>query len=44
VNSHTNHFQKPIRAQYLKVAPVKWHEGIEMHVEPLGCFKPYRKY
>jgi von Willebrand factor len=43
-NAHTNLFQKPIRAQYLKVAPVKWHEGIEMQVEPLGCFKPYRRY
>ncbi|XP_045445614.1 hemocytin-like [Melitaea cinxia] len=36
-----NEFRPPIRAQYLKVLPVKWEENIEMRVEPIGCFEPY---
>lgn len=39
-----NMFKFPIQARYLKVIPNKWHEKIEMKIEPLGCFQPYRKY
>ena len=40
----SNHFDFPINARYLKIVPTKWHETIELKVEPIGCFKPYRKY
>ncbi|XP_050345304.1 hemocytin [Nymphalis io] len=36
-----NEFRPPIRAQYLKVLPVKWQNNIEIKVEPIGCFEPY---
>lgn len=39
-----NQFRLPIHARYLKVLPVKWTKGIEMRIEPIGCFEPYRKY
>lgn len=39
----THHFKKPILAQYLKLVPTKWERNINMRIEPLGCFKPYRK-
>lgn len=38
-----NNFKMPLNARHLKIVPIKWHETIEMMVEPLGCFKPYRK-
>ncbi|XP_022121224.2 hemocytin [Pieris rapae] len=36
-----NEFRPSLRAQYLKVLPLKWNEAIEMRVEPIGCFEPY---
>lgn len=38
-----NFFDFPIRARYLKVVPKNWLNKIQMKVEPLGCFKDYRK-
>lgn len=38
-----NYFVQPINARYLKIQPIKWHSTIEMKLEPLGCFLPYRK-
>lgn len=40
----TNYFRAPIQARYLKVVPTKWHDEIEMKIEPVGCFKAYRKF
>ncbi|KAG6461849.1 hypothetical protein O3G_MSEX012891 [Manduca sexta] len=37
----TNEFRPPIHAQYLKILPLKWKGGMEMRVEPIGCFEPY---
>lgn len=37
----TNYFQHPIRARGMKIMPVKWHDCIELRVEPIGCFLPY---
>lgn len=37
----TNTFEKPVNTRYLKVVPLKWHESIQMKIEPIGCFKPY---
>lgn len=37
-------FEKPINAQFLKIIPTNWHETIELKLEPMGCFKPYREY
>lgn len=39
----TTEFRPPIRAQYLKIVPIKWNKNMEMRVEPIGCFEPYRK-
>lgn len=39
----TNIFQYPVNSRYLKIIPIKWHETIELKIEPLGCFKFYRK-
>lgn len=39
----THHFKNPILTQYLKVVPAKWEKNINMRIEPLGCFQPYRK-
>lgn len=36
-------FYPPIHAQYLKVLPLTWKDNIEMRIEPIGCFEPYRK-
>lgn len=38
-----NNFKMPLNARHLKIVPIKWHETIEMMIEPLGCFKPYRE-
>lgn len=38
-----HNFDIPISAQYLKIIPLKWHNNIQMRIEPHGCFKPYRK-
>lgn len=42
-SAKANYFKKPIQAQYLKVVPIKWTNEIVMKIEPVGCFKPYRK-
>ncbi|XP_068629642.1 hemocytin [Battus philenor] len=34
-------FLPPIRAQYLKIMPIKWNRNMEMRIEPVGCFEPY---
>lgn len=39
-----NLFKYPVNAQFLKIQPVKWHGAIELKIEPLGCFQPYRKF
>ncbi|KAI5641727.1 f5/8 type C domain-containing protein [Phthorimaea operculella] len=36
-----NEFRPPIHARYLKVLPLRWKNGIEMRIEPIGCFEPY---
>lgn len=38
-----NNFKLPLNARHLKIVPLKWHDTIEMMVEPVGCFKPYRE-
>lgn len=38
-----NNFERAIHARYVKLVPTKWHDTIEIKVEPIGCFKPYRK-
>lgn len=40
---HTVTFDLPISARYLKIIPLKWHNTIQLRVEPLGCYLPYRK-
>lgn len=41
---HMNMFPKPIQTRYLKIVPLKWHDTIEMKIEPIGCFRPYPAY
>lgn len=36
-------FKNPIKAQYLKIQPTRWHVAIEIKLEPIGCYEPYRK-
>lgn len=36
-----NNFKYPIQARALKIIPIKWHDCIELKIEPLGCFIPY---
>lgn len=36
-------FKNPIKAQFLKIQPTRWHVAIEMKLEPIGCYEPYRK-
>lgn len=43
-SSKMNVFDLPIHTRYVKLVPKKWHDSIELKVEPIGCFKPYRKY
>lgn len=43
-NEKINYFKNLIQAQFLKVVPIKWFDEIDMKIEPLGCFKPYREY
>jgi von Willebrand factor len=38
-----NFFASPVNARYLKVQPIKWHNRIELKIEPIGCFEPYRE-
>jgi F5/8 type C domain len=38
-----NLFRMPVNAQYLRIQPTKWHGAIELKLEPLGCFQPYRE-
>lgn len=39
----SNFFKTPINAPFLKIQPLKWHSAIELKIEPLGCFLPYRE-
>lgn len=36
-----NYFRLPIQARAIKIIPTKWHDCIEMKIEPIGCFVPY---
>lgn len=38
----TNTFKLPINARAMKIIPTKWHNCIELKVEPIGCFIPYK--
>ncbi|KAL7040824.1 hypothetical protein ACKWTF_000531 [Chironomus riparius] len=40
-NVKKNHFPSPINARYLKIQPLKWHQAIELKLEPIGCYLPY---
>lgn len=40
----TNFFDLPIKARYLRVIPHKFKHQIQMRIEPIGCYEPYRKY
>lgn len=42
VTEKINYFRLPIQARAIKIIPSKWHECIEMKIEPLGCFIPYK--
>jgi F5/8 type C domain len=42
-NAKKNYFPTPINARYLKIQPSKWNSAIELKVEPIGCFLPYRE-
>lgn len=44
VSVKTNYFEKPINARFIRVVPTNWHSTIELKLEPIGCFKAYRKY
>lgn len=37
-----NYFRFPIQARAIKIIPTKWHDCIEMKIEPVGCFVPYK--
>lgn len=39
-----HHFKNPILTQYIKIVPAYWEKNINMRIEPLGCFLPYRKF
>lgn len=41
VNEKSNYFRFPLKARAIKVIPSKWHNCIEMKIEPVGCFVPY---
>lgn len=41
ITEKANYFRLPIQARAIKIMPSKWHECIEMKIEPLGCFIPY---
>lgn len=36
------YFPTPINARYVKIQPTKWRSAIELKLEPIGCYKPYR--
>ncbi|XP_026679243.1 hemocytin-like [Diaphorina citri] len=38
---HTVYFDVPIKARMIRINPVKWHNGIALRLEVLGCFEPY---
>lgn len=38
-----NLFKYAVNAQFVRIQPSKWHGVIELKVEPLGCFLPYRR-
>lgn len=42
--ARTNDFAMPISTRYLKIIPIKWHNNIQMRIEPHGCFKPYGEF
>ncbi|XP_031619378.1 hemocytin isoform X2 [Contarinia nasturtii] len=41
INEKSNYFRFPLKARAIKVIPTKWHNCIEMKIEPVGCFLPY---
>lgn len=41
ITEKANYFRFPIQARAIKLIPSKWHDCIEMKIEPIGCFIPY---
>lgn len=44
VSARTNHFDRAINMRYMRLQPISWQSTIELKLEPIGCFKSYRKY
>lgn len=42
-NIKKNLFKQAINARYVKIQPIKWYGAIEMKIEPIGCYLPYRE-
>lgn len=42
ITEKANYFRFPIEARAIKVIPIKWKDCIEMKIEPVGCFVPYK--
>lgn len=38
----SNYFRFPIQARSMKLTPTKWHQCIELKIEPIGCYVPYQ--
>lgn len=43
-NEKKNLFSNPVKAQFMKIQPTRWHVAIELKLEPIGCFEPYREF
>lgn len=41
---NTNYFKTPIQAKFVRVEPKKWKDNIQMRIEPIGCYRPYREF
>lgn len=41
ITLNTVYFNKPLNARFVRIYPTKWHKGISLRIEILGCFKPY---
>lgn len=41
ITEKANYFRFPIQARAVKIIPIKWHDCIEMKIEPVGCFVAY---
>ena len=39
----TQYFEQLINARYLRIIPIRWHSGIGMRLEVIGCYEPYKK-